>query len=175
METKNFEDYFVIKGTLPHWNELPDIDLYVDQVISLMNKYFSFFYDKGGIIITHSMINNYVKLGIIPAPIKKKYNRVHLAYLIIICALKTSLSIPDIKTLIDVRVKKSSIEETLDFFSDYFDKTVKTVIEIGRKNALKYIEKDGLFIDTAIFMAIGSTAGKHIAERIVDLNNEDLK
>ena len=118
------------------------------------------------------MINNYVKLGIIPAPKKKKYSRVHLAYLIIICALKTSLSITDIKTLIDIRVKESSIEETLDFFSDYFDKTIKTVIEIGRKNALTYIEKNGLFIDTAIFMAIGSTAGKYISEKIIDLNNE---
>ena len=143
MENKKFEDYFNIKGSLPHWNELPDIDLYVDQVISLMNKYFSFF-----------------------------YARVHLAYLIIICALKTSLSITDIKTLIDIRVKESSIEETLDFFSDYFDKTIKTVIEIGRKNALTYIEKNGLFIDTAIFMAIGSTAGKYISEKIIDLNNE---
>ena len=91
MENKKFEDYFNIKGSLPHWNELPDIDLYVDQVISLMNKYFSFFYEKGVVIINHSMINNYVKLGIIPAPKKKKYSRVHLAYLIIICALKTSL------------------------------------------------------------------------------------
>lgn len=172
MENKKFEDYFNIKGSLPHWNELPDIDLYVDQVISLMNKYFSFFYEKGVVIITHSMINNYVKLGIIPAPKKKKYSRVHLAYLIIICALKTSLSITDIKTLIDIRVKESSIEETLDFFSDYFDKTIKTVIEIGRKNALTYIEKNGLFIDTAIFMAIGSTAGKYISEKIIDLNNE---
>ena len=38
-------------------------------------------------IITHSMINNYVKLGIMPAPVKKKYSREHIAYLIIICCL----------------------------------------------------------------------------------------
>ena len=63
------------------------------------------------------MINNYVKHGMMPAPVKKKYSREHVAYLIIICSLKQALPISDIKELIERRVKRTSIEETLNYFN----------------------------------------------------------
>ncbi len=44
-------------------------------------------------IVTPSTINNYVRMKIMPAPVKKRYTRIHLAYLIMICTLKQSLSI----------------------------------------------------------------------------------
>ena len=80
---KKFEDYFkIIKNKLPYWDELPEIDLYMDQVVALMEKYMSFHKtDENTKIITNSMINNYVKLGIMPAPVRKKYSKVHIAYL----------------------------------------------------------------------------------------------
>ena len=72
---KKFEDYFkIIKHKIPYWDELPEIDLYMDQVIALMDKYLSFHKtDENSVIVTHSMINNYVKLGIMPAPFKRTY------------------------------------------------------------------------------------------------------
>ena len=107
---KKFEDYFkIVKHKLPYWDELPEIDLYMDQVIALMDKYLSFHKtDEETKIITNSMVNNYVKLGIMPAPVKKKYSREHIAYLIIICTLKQALPISDIKDLIEIRVKRTS-------------------------------------------------------------------
>lgn len=171
-EGKRFEDYFkIVKHKLPYWEELPEIDLYMDQVIALMEKYLSFHKtDNESKIITNSMVNNYVKLGIMPAPIKKKYSREHLAYLIIICTLKQSLPISDIKNLIELRVKQSSIGETLNFFSDLYDSVFNTVIAIGKKFSLKNQTDSNLFSDTAIFMAIGSSASKYIASQIVELN-----
>ena len=56
---------------LPRWEELPDLELYMDQVLSLIRKYllpYSGFDDNG---LTASMVNNYVKAGILPAPVKK--------------------------------------------------------------------------------------------------------
>ena len=70
------------KIQLPHWDELPDLDLYVDQVVALVND--------------RAMINNYVKKGIIMAPVKKKYSRYQLAAVIMIAMLKGSFSIPSI-------------------------------------------------------------------------------
>ena len=63
---KKFENYFkIVKHKLPYWEDLPEIDLYMDQVIALMDKYLSFHkIDENTAVITHSMINNYVKLGI---------------------------------------------------------------------------------------------------------------
>ena len=62
----------IIKHHLPRWNELPEIDLYLDQVVNYLEKYLGILSsnddDK---IITKTMINNYVKQGIMPAPEKK--------------------------------------------------------------------------------------------------------
>ena len=52
----------IIKHHLPRWNELPEIDLYLDQVVNYLEKYLGILSsnddDK---IITKTMINNYVK------------------------------------------------------------------------------------------------------------------
>ena len=87
--------------SLPSWEELPDLELYMDQVISLIKKYLNLFYDATGAekFITPSMINNYVKLGIIPAPVKKKYSKKHLAYLLVICSLKQTLDMSTIQKI----------------------------------------------------------------------------
>ena len=76
------------QSTIPSWEQLPAIELYMDQVIILLNKYVN-----TNIPITQSMVNNYVKLKAVPAPVKKRYGKIHLAYLIIFCTLKQTLSI----------------------------------------------------------------------------------
>ena len=84
MDYKEFFERQKYECRLPRWDELPDIELYMDQVITLMGKYFGWLSPQDESVLTSSMINNYVKIGIIPAPIKKKYSRTHLFRLIII-------------------------------------------------------------------------------------------
>ena len=74
------------KFHMPRWEELPEIDLYVDQVVAFLDKYLYDYlqYDsdnKENKIITKTMINNYVKQKVIDAPIQKKYSRNNVAYL----------------------------------------------------------------------------------------------
>lgn len=91
------------KFNLPDWDSLPQLDLYMDQVILLLNRYLSpleRFGDEKA--VTASIINNYVRMKVVPPPVKKRYSRVHLAYLIIICTLKQSLSISCIQRLLPV-------------------------------------------------------------------------
>lgn len=86
---------------LPRYEELPDVGLYMDQVVSIIDKYFKALdRDDDKPIITSSMVNNYVKLGIIPPPEKKRYSPTHLAYLIMICLLKQVLTMSEITLLI---------------------------------------------------------------------------
>jgi len=63
--------------TLPQWSALPDIGLYMDQVMTLMERAFGATPGMGG--ITKSMVNNYVKAGLIRRPVGKKYDRDQLA------------------------------------------------------------------------------------------------
>ncbi len=104
---------------MPGWEELPIIDLYMDQVIALMNRYLKDFASsdtEGTQIITPPMINNYVKLKAMPAPIKKKYSKVHIAYLIMISSLKQALSISTIQKIIPVYDDEEKIKALYETF-----------------------------------------------------------
>ena len=73
----------------PLWEELPEIELYLDQVLLYVNQVTQSTLgpnDKG---LTASMVNNYVKHGHVAKPIKKKYNAAQVARLIVITSLKT--------------------------------------------------------------------------------------
>lgn len=80
-------------------SDVPKIDLYMDQVLSLFDEFFP--YNDQESEITKTMINNYTKNGIIKPAIKKKYDREHIFMMIVVCMLKRSLSLGEIKTLID--------------------------------------------------------------------------
>ncbi|MFA7206355.1 MAG: DUF1836 domain-containing protein, partial [Saccharofermentanales bacterium] len=64
-----------VKDTdIVNWEALPDLDLYMDQVLTYMDRQLSLFQkDEENKLLTSSMINNYVKDGLIPRPEKKKY------------------------------------------------------------------------------------------------------
>ena len=88
--------------TLPKWDELPTIDLYMDQVIALLNQYLDFLPKddvKDEKIVTPVAINNYVRMKIMPAPVKKKYSKDHMLMLIFIYYFKSLLSFNDIEEL----------------------------------------------------------------------------
>ena len=91
-------DRFITDYHLPDWETIPDFGLYMDQVIVLLEQYLTFIPTPAGSkekFVTSSTINNYVRLKIMPAPVKRKYHRIHIAYLIMILTMKQSLSISD--------------------------------------------------------------------------------
>ena len=87
---------------LPAWEELPKIELYMDQVIGLVTQYVGFFvYDPSEEkLLTPSMVNNYVKMRLLPPPVRKKYGRKHIALLVMICTFKQSLSMAAVEQML---------------------------------------------------------------------------
>lgn len=119
------------KFHIPRWDELPCVDLYLDQVVNLINSYLSpyiFFnsnYKKGeNELLTKTMINNYVKNNLIEAPTKKQYSKTQLAKLFVICVLKQVYSMQDIKNLIGIALADSSIENAYDKFCKLFEEAM---------------------------------------------------
>lgn len=103
----------------PRWEELPNIDLYMDQVLTFLNEHLesiNILNDEKQ--LTSSMVNNYVKHGIVDKPIKKKYNRTHLIYIYVVCFLKKIYSMDEISTLIKIQVRTSEIEGAYNAFCD---------------------------------------------------------
>ena len=95
---------------IPTWEELPSLSLYMDQVITLMEEYLSVYKKPGDKLITPSMVNNYVKLGVIPKPHQKRYGRIHLAYLTMVCSLKQVLSISTIQKMLPLTLTEEEVE-----------------------------------------------------------------
>ena len=80
--------------------QIPDIDLYMDQVTTFMEEHLRDTKrhpdDK---VLTKTMINNYAKNNLLPPPIKKKYSKDHMLMLIFIYYFKSLLSFSDIETI----------------------------------------------------------------------------
>lgn len=86
---------------MPAWNEIPDLGLYLDQVITFTQRTYAQLYgDDAAKLLTGSMVNNYVKAGLIPRPTGKKYAREQLAAILMIVQLKGVLSMEMIRLLI---------------------------------------------------------------------------
>lgn len=83
-------------------SEIPNIDLYMDQVTTFMDKRLakSRRYDDDK-ILTKTMINNYAKNDLLPPPVKKKYSKEHMLLLIFIYYFKNILSIGDIQKMLE--------------------------------------------------------------------------
>ncbi|HOO61002.1 MAG TPA: DUF1836 domain-containing protein [Bacillota bacterium] len=91
------------------WDRMPDIGLYMDQVLTIMERQLKTFNRRNEErTLTQAMINNYTKDGLLPRPVEKKYNREHIALLTILCALKPILSISDLSVLL----KNACTDET---------------------------------------------------------------
>lgn len=79
------------------WGRLPDLALYMDQLISYMPRQLIRFDEADA--LTSAMVNNYIKDGLLPRAEGKRYGRVHLAYLTAICAMKPVLSVKEMASL----------------------------------------------------------------------------
>ncbi|MBR3133200.1 MAG: DUF1836 domain-containing protein [Clostridia bacterium] len=111
---------------IPRWEELPNIDLYLDQLVTLLEQYLDPYIGvKDGTIITKTMINNYVKQQIIAPPEKKKYNKNHIATLFVICILKQVYSINDIDALVKLAINTKAINESYNSFCNELEKAVR--------------------------------------------------
>ena len=125
---------------LPTWDRLPDIDLYMDQVLLLVDRCLRGFpgYEERG--LTASMVNNYVKQGVLPPPVKKRYGRDHLACLLMICVLKPALPISAIKAVTERQLACRPLEQVYgDFRRIYGETTAAVAAEKPREES----ENDG--------------------------------
>ncbi|MBR2028750.1 MAG: DUF1836 domain-containing protein [Oscillospiraceae bacterium] len=97
--TNKFQDFH-----MPRYDEIPDIDLYMDQLLAYIEKILTpLFVQSSEKILTTSMVNNYVKQGVLPATVKKRYSREHVILLMEICLAKQMYSIQEIGKLLAVQ------------------------------------------------------------------------
>ena len=164
------------------FEQLPDLELYMDQVVTFLEKQLYIFQtstlDKQ---ITPSMINNYVKGEVLPAPKSKKYSKEHLALIEEICTLKQVLSIAEVKQILDKSYVEDNKNEAFNHFNQLnSDKTSQVVLE-AFKMLNETEENDYAKLnDIALEFAVTANSYINIAKRILYLSKifekiEELK
>lgn len=133
---------------LPEWDALPQLELYMDQVIILLKQYLAPLHrgeeDK---TITASIINNYVRMKVMPPPVKKKYSRIHIACLIVICALKQSLSISCIQRILPADLCEEKVRRLYNDFVHQYRAVLSTFVRQTQNG-----DQPMVFADTAGFL-----------------------
>lgn len=133
--------------------DIPGIDLYMDQVTTFMNsRLASSKRRENDKILTKTMINNYAKNNLLPPPVKKKYSREHMLLLIFIYYFKNILSITDIQALLNPLTEKyfkNNPEITIeDIYNEVF-RLEKTQVDLLQKDVQdKFLRSRETFLDT---------------------------
>ncbi|HFI0263962.1 TPA: DUF1836 domain-containing protein [Streptococcus suis] len=107
-----------MKQTIPYWHELPDLDLYLDQVLLYVNQTTNSSELLEQKSLTAAMINNYVKHKQIEKPVKKKYQKQQVARLIALTILKNVFSIQEISQTLNLLLQSSNSETLYNHFVD---------------------------------------------------------
>lgn len=180
----NFSSYYheasasLRKFRLPEWDEFPDLELYMDQMIVLLNRYLAFGDGEEDKAVTASMINNYVKMRIMPPPVKKKYGRAHLAYLVVICSLKDALGISAIEKMFPPDLEGERLQERYNAFVVNQQKAYHFVADNIDSVALPLLEEQERVSDRIydLVTQVGVCAGitKTLAERFIAKQEQEL-
>ncbi len=161
-ELQNLKDRMEQERPAP-WEDLPDIALYMDQLISYMPRQLIRF--DAGNALTPAMVNNYIKDGLVPRAEGKRYGPIHLGYLTAVVALKQVLSVRDIGALMGAgRALEKSPPEQYAYFCDALDRALTDTAqaidpEAGRSDLAKM----------ALDLAVRSYANQLACQRILHI------
>jgi len=142
------------------WESLPDLALYMDQVVGYMPRQF-IEYEKGD-RLTSAMVNNYIKDGLLPRAEGKRYSRVHLAYLTAICAMKQVLAVKDAGLL--AGGEQGDPKESYDAFCQALDRALK---DTARRLDTQVGEAE--LPELALELALHSYADQLACQRVIEL------
>ena len=135
------------------WSQIPDLGLYMDQVITFITRMYEPLYGEDfHSYLSPSMINNYVKSKLIPRPTGKKYSREQIALLTMIVALKQTCSMEDIRKML-VPAEGEDVEALYGSFCLRFSHVIQSLS--GEEITLRTPETP---LDFAI-LATGFSAG----------------
>lgn len=151
------------------WAELPDLALYMDQIISYMPRQLIHFDEGEG--LTSAMVNNYIKDGLVPRAEGKRYGPVHLGYLTAVCALKKVLSVRDIGTLL--AAAQSTGKSSPELYG-YFCRALDGALTETAQSIDDQAQREDL-ARMALDLALRSYAAQLACARILDVLQPDAE
>ena len=129
---------------LPRWEAIPNLGLYMEQVTVLLREYLDYLPPelKDEQFITAATINNYVRIKVMPEPVKRRYYRVHIAYLIMICALKQSLTMSEIQKILPNGLTEEEVKKTYEAFVEQYTDSARIFVSMVEGMAAQLLAAD---------------------------------
>ena len=113
---------------LPSWDSLPNYGIYKEGLLRYLNEILRPLHVVEKNLISSSMVNNYVKLGYIDKPEKKKYYRSSIAQLVVISIFKQVISIEDLAKGIDIEMSTFGLKDVYENFENIFNQARKSIL-----------------------------------------------
>ncbi|HIT34034.1 MAG TPA: DUF1836 domain-containing protein [Candidatus Faecousia intestinigallinarum] len=157
---------------LPDWDSLPDMELYVDQLVNLVSRYLELIpQDEKNPVVTASIINNYVRLKVMPAPVKKRYRRQHLAYVVMICTLKQCMTLTEIQKFIPASMDEAQTRRVYNDFVARISATARLFIDQVNAVAKQELRegKEGGCMNLVMHSAVSSVLYKLLTVKLTNL------
>lgn len=163
---------------LPDWEELPDTGLRMVEVLPLIRGYLDYLPAelKDERQVTAAAINNYVRLRAMPRPKMRRYYRVHLAYILMICTLKQSLSLAMIRRLLPCDLDEAALRERYEAYAGRCRRLTAEFARMGLESAVPVLEEHSgdesarILIESA---AIVSSFARLLAEKLLLLPGDN--
>ena len=123
--------------TLPSYKELPSVDLYMEQVLKYVNSSLTPLYGDEK-LLTSFMVNNYVKAKLISEPVKKKYSKDQIGYLIAITMMKSTVTMADMSVLLDF---EKSVSDDKSALYRFWSSLESEILNEASADLVKKVEK----------------------------------
>ena len=155
---------------LPRYAQIPDIGLYLEQVVRYVNSHLA---PLGEPELTGSMVSNYVKQGLLPAPQKKLYMAEHLARLLFIAIIKPVVPLEGLRMMFSIQDESYDLKTAYDYFCDEFENVLAGIF--GIKAEMKPVGSHNTTIKSILRAAILAAVQKIYLDRYLDLVRQKRK
>lgn len=149
--------------SLPRYRELPDTGLYLNQAAQYVCQTLSLLQENA---VTGTMISNYVKMGLIESPARKRYSRDQIAYLIFIAVAKSVLSLEALGHFIRIQQSTYSMEKAYDYFTRELENMLFFTFEL--KDTMDIVGQDNTDEKRMLYTCVAAVVEKFYLERCLE-------
>lgn len=160
------------------WCKMPDIDLYMDQVLEYMVRQHIGLEEEES--LTSAMVNNYIKRGLLPRAQGKKYKKEHIAYLTAICLFKQVLSVDDTDAMLAIQLKEKGIDQFYDQYckildEQYLKMACKLEESFDEQNSIEIKEEEAtsLILELAISSYVQKITCEKLLKKLIRKEGEE--
>lgn len=149
--------------SLPRYQDIPDSGLYLNQTTKLICQWLMHLQENA---ITETMISNYVKKGLISNPIRKRYSREQIAYLLFIAVAKSVLSLDALGNFIRIQQQTYPLEKAYDYFAEELENLLFFTFEL--KDTMDTVGEDNSDEKRMLYICVAAVVQKYYLEKCLE-------